>query len=233
MLEQLDSPTGTQGGDNPAAESISRKDVLLAWLAGAFDGEGCIYAYFRTQTNPKCRGRRTLGIGATISNNHPLFIEKVGSALKIIGVQFSYTVAGRDIKTRRNVCVDIKIAGKGRLRALLTAIIPYLSCKRKQAELVLELIDYRESLAARSQNKKGVFQEMTLEDDETVVNLVQAIKDEKWQYRSPLTFSRKPNAVFDASSTTLCSPSDRTMIKADLHGDMQRLAEQETTSPPI
>lgn len=206
MLETPEYPTATQGGDNAAVGSISRKDVLLAWLAGAFDGEGCIFAYFRTQTNPKCRGRRTLSIGASIHNNHPLFIEKVGQALSAIDVPFTYTIAKRDME-RKSLNVAIKISGKGRLEKLLNAIIPYLSCKRKQAELALKLIAYREAMGAKFQGNKGRFVDMSLEDEATVVALVAEIKSEKWGFASPLSFSRKPNQVFNASSTTLRSPS--------------------------
>lgn len=208
MLETPEYPTATQGGDNAAVGSISRKDVLLAWLAGAWDGEGCIFAYFRTQTNPKCKGTRTLSVGASIHNNHPLFLRKVGEALSMIGVPFTYTVANRDMQ-RKSVNVAIKIAGKSRLEKLLNAIIPYLSCKRKQAELALELIRYREELGSRHQGKRGRFANMRLEDEQTIVRLVAQIKAEKWEVASPLSFSRQPNQILDVSSTTLRSPGAR------------------------
>lgn len=187
------------------AETISRKDVCAAWLAGAFEGEGCVYAYFKPQTNPNCTTRMTLTMGGTIYNTHPLFIAKVTESLQVLQIPYNYVAGKRRNGDRPGVSINIQ--GRGRAKKLFSAILPYLASKRKQAELVLELVAYRESLVIRNHGPKGMYANMTLEDDETINRLCAEIKREKHDYPVVLAFSRKANQTFDVSSTTTRSPS--------------------------
>lgn len=203
MLESLDSPSATQGGENATAESISRKGVCAAWLAGAFEGEGCVFAYFKRQTNRNSTHRMTLTVGATIYNTHPLFIKRVTECLVELGIPF-VCVAGKRKTDRPGVSVAIQ--GKGRARKFFEVLLPYLASKRQQAVLALQLIAYRETLVARNHGPKGVFQNMPLEADQTIKGLCERIKREKHEYESVFNFSRQANTIFGESSTTLRSP---------------------------
>lgn len=202
MLETLDSPTATQGGENASAESISRKDIGWAWLAGAFEGEGCVFAYFKKQTNPQCRDRMTLTVGASIYNTHPMFIRKVTLLLVECGVKFSVVAGNR--KTERPGA-HITIQGKTRAAKFFNGVMPHLASKRKQVELALQLIAYRESLVERFVGRKGIFQKMTLLDDEHIKDLCAEIKALKRNYASVFDFSRQANMPFGESSETLRS----------------------------
>lgn len=200
MLETLMYPLNTQGGENFMVETISRKDVNSAWLAGAFEGEGCVYAYFKSQTNPNCTSRMTLTMGATIYNTHPLFIARITEVLAELGIPFNYIVSQRKNGDRPGAAINIQ--GKGRAKKFYKTVLPYLASKKKQAELVLELIEYRESLVSRNHGSKGIFKNMTLLDDKNIKHLCEAISREKHDFPSVLKFSRKQNIPFDVSSTT-------------------------------
>lgn len=204
MLETLNSPEATQGGENASAETISRKDVCSAYLAGIVDGEGCIHARFATQTNPKARNRNTLRIAVSVYNTHPALIKRVTECLILLDVPFT-VVAGQRAAERPGASVGVE--GKGRVCNLLQILLPYLTAKRTQAELVLELIAYRESLATRAYGIKGRFEGMNLQEDETIQKYLKQISAEKRNYANVLNFPRKPNYVFGESSTTLRSPS--------------------------
>lgn len=212
MLETLDSPSATQGGENALAETISRKDVCSAYLAGIVDGEGCIHARFATQTNPKARGRNTLRIAVSVYNTHPALITRVTECLILLDVPFT-VVAGNRANERPGASVNVE--GKGRVDSLLRILLPYLTAKKSQAELVLELIAYRESLATRAYGIKGRFEGMNLQEDITIQSYLKRISAEKRNYASVLDFPRKPNLVFGESSTTLRSPS-ALRVEADL-----------------
>jgi hypothetical protein len=186
------------------AETISRKDVCAAWLAGAFEGEGCVFAYFKKQTNPNCTTRMTLTMGGSIYNTHPVFIQRVTESLDELGIPYSYVIGKRTNGDKPGVSVTIQ--GRGRSKKFYSLIIPHLASKKRQAELVLDLIAYRESLVIRNQGPKGMYANMTLEDDDQIKELCGKIKKEKHDYPSVLLFSRKANNVLGVSSTTIRSP---------------------------
>jgi hypothetical protein len=208
MLEEPEYPFGTHGGENPTVGQISRKDLCAAWLAAAIDGEGCIHARWGTQTNLKSAAinDRRLRVSVTIYNTHPLFIRKVTECLVELGVPFNAPAAGR-LSPRPNGAKDrpgiqIVIEGKGRLLKLLPAIIPHLSAKKRQAELALSLIEYREGLAIKGRESKGRFGTLNLRQDPQIAEFVAEIKREKHEFPSVLGYSRRPNAVFGESSET-------------------------------
>lgn len=200
MLETLNSPLTTQDGKNVAAEPISRKDTAAINLAGMIDGEGCVSAYFKKQTNPKSRHCTTLKLSITVYNTHPTFIRRVSEHLKTLEVPFTYSLGNRKGTEKHGVSVVVE--GFGRTAKLLPLIIPYLSAKRRQAELLLELVEYRTSLLARFQNERGCFIGMNLNNDENVKRLIEAIRVEKHEYPCVTTFSRRPNCIFGESSET-------------------------------
>lgn len=203
MLETLKSPIGTKIGENPTAESISRKDVWTAWLGGLIDGEGCICAIPWKQTNPAYRFKRSLRVSVTIHNTHPLIIKRATEVLLDLGVKFCLTVSG---KKGCKQGASVVIVGNGRVTKLLTLVLPYLTAKRRRAELVLDLLAYRESLAIAGRQSKGRFGDLRLWEDPKILSIVEEIKKETHDYPSVLNFSRKPNEPFGESSTTTRLP---------------------------
>ena len=83
MLEQLTQQEDTQAGNNSSSESISRKDTDLAYLAAMIDGEGCIFAGFRSIETDN-----NLTLRVTVYNTHPLIIRRVTEILCDLGVGF-------------------------------------------------------------------------------------------------------------------------------------------------
>jgi hypothetical protein len=208
MLEELAYPIGTHGGENPTVEQISRKDLYAAWLAGAIDGEGCIFARWGTQTNLKSAAvnDRRLRVSVTIYNTHPVFIRKVTECLLALDVRFNAPACGRNTPRANGQNdrpgIQIVIEGHGRLCKLLPAIIPHLSAKRRQAELALSLVEYREKLAIAGRTSKGRFGTLDLREDTFIAMCIAEIKREKHDFPSVLGYSRKPNELFGESSET-------------------------------
>ena len=203
MLETPEHPTGTLSGKNPAVGSISRKELSAVWLAAAIDGEGCIAANWWKQTDPRQAGmgRKCLRVSVKVYNTHPLFVRKVTECLVELGIRFS--VSGQaERKTGDRPGVTVCIESMGQLRKLLPEITPYLTAKKRQAELALQLLEYRESLAINQRGVKGRFGNLDLTTDERLLWLVSEIKREKHDFPSVFSFSRKSNEVFGLSSET-------------------------------
>ncbi len=198
MLEQLVESESTQGGENLSAESISRKDINLSWLGGIIDGEGCIFAGFRN-----IQEDNNLTVRVTVYNTHPFIIRKVTEVLLENEIPFYISAPCGPKKSKPGVTVII--GGKGRVKKLLSIVIPYLYSKRKRAELVIQLIEYRESLAAPG--KKATWHGVSLQGEPTIKAMVESIRDEVHNYPSVLGFSRQSNQLFGESSETLRLPS--------------------------
>lgn len=202
MLEQLNNVLATHGGEDATPESISRKDTNLSWLAGFIDGEGCIWAGTRV-----VNGGVKLIILVTITNANPLAIRKVTEILSSYGVGFS--IQAMQPKSKSRAQGTVRVEGKGRVSKLLALIIQYLVVKRRRAELMQELIEYRTSLA---NNYTGNLTDDSAKFVKTVANdthiqyLIGQLKDETNNYPSVLDFSRKPNIPFGESSETIRLP---------------------------
>ena len=229
MLEHLDSPFSTQGGENLMAETISRKEAI-AWLAGIIDGEGCIHAFWAKQqphmTGPGMR------INVLVGGCHPAMIARVTQVLKACGVGFCVQVfkpAGG-----RKPAAQVVIAGKGRVRKLLELVMIHLTEKRRQAELALELINYRESLAGGAIYGASRKDKIRLCDDPTIIGLIEEIRTAKNEFPNVLDFSRRPGEELGSQSSETIRHRLRdseVMIESELHGDMQTMAETTMAQP--
>lgn len=223
MLETLMYPASTHGGENLAVETISRKEAI-AWLAGIIDGEGCIYAFWAKQ-QPYMKGPG-MRINVLIGGCHPAMLAKVTKVLCACNIGFCYQVAQRKAGNKRKTALSVVIAGKTRVKKLLELVIPHLTEKLRQAELALELINYREGLTDTfgpdRKNKKALW------EDQKIVDLIREIKILKNVFPDILSFSRSPSKEFGCqSSETLRRQlhGNEVMIKSELHGDMQTVAE--------
>lgn len=184
------------------AESISRKDTSAAFLAATIDGEGCIYSYFRKQTNPRARHCNTLSVAVTIWNTNPLFIRRVTECLIKLEVPFAISLSQN--KNGKRTGIQVVIQGKGRTEKLLRYVLPYIGGKRKQVEIALKVIEYRNGLVDKArQAQRGTYEFMRLDQDETLVSLIDNLKKEKHEYPCVTLFSREANKPFGESSETL------------------------------
>lgn len=206
------------------AESISRKEAI-AWLSGVLDGEGCIIAYWAAPSNGMIGpGMR---VNVRFAGTHPTLIFKVTHILKSEGFKFCIAVSKRHEGFKTSA--DVVVSGKGSVGRLLRLLMPHLTEKKDQAELMLDLIEYRNSIAA-NKYKHGVEGTIScrLWEDPILLKKVEAIKTAKKNHASILQFSRTAGNEFGSqSSETLrrLLRFDEVMIKSDLHGDMQTMPE--------
>lgn len=103
-----------------------------AWLAGVFDGEGCIGLYART-----IKGKRSgWDYFIAISNSDPLLVNRVADIVTGITGKHPYIRSDKPRGNRR-VCFSVVVYTKQYIRAFLTGIRPFLVCKGLQADVML------------------------------------------------------------------------------------------------
>lgn len=181
-------------GEKVNIESISRKDSAALWLAGAVEGEGCMYAYWGVT------GRKTpaFRVALAIANTHPAFIRKVTECLVALEVGFYITVASASSKkqSKRDIA-QVVVEGQGRLKTLLQMLLPHLACKKAQAEVLLQALAYREHLALQFSGNNGKnCGGMDLTHDEILQKAVVEVARLKREHPSVLEFSRQAGKVF-------------------------------------
>ena len=122
-----------------------KQAVLLSYCAGIIDGEGCIrISRNRKERLPNAKCDRFYGcimVGMTE--------KKIPELLKVVigGTSITERVRGEN----RQKVYRWSCTGKYKVKEILDKIYPYLFLKRKQAELVLELINNWETPYSRRQ----------------------------------------------------------------------------------
>jgi ribosomal protein S6 len=153
-------------------EKISR-EVDVAWLAGIIEGEGCLISRFY---NEECRNNKRRGINLfvriQIINNDAIIIQKTTKILSALGVGYYYQINKRK-KSNHNDTLIVVVQGKGRVKKLLKAIMPYLSGKLKQAKFLKWIIERREEMAHCFDRSKR------LSDDVILRLLIRKLKEAK------------------------------------------------------
>lgn len=112
---------------------MSYVNTELAWIAGFFDGEGCVCIYRSkeapSQLRRNGRGRHVLTLSLT---------QKTKEILDWVASMFG----GRVEKYRTSKpCYTWTLCGRDKQRAFIYAVLPYLKLKKRQAELALEYLD--------------------------------------------------------------------------------------------
>ncbi len=100
----------------------------VAWLAGFFDGEGCItsslqYVNGKYITNPR------ISIQLTITQKDASILASIRE------------VYGGSISVKGNGVSHLRITGKYPMKKILDDMLPYSICKRPQIELALLFIE--------------------------------------------------------------------------------------------
>ena len=197
MLETLENSESTHGRENLLANKSTSREVGIAYVAGLVDGEGSIQAGVEDRTNKNLGPM--LRICVQIHNTDFRLLNKAAAVMQENNIPFCWTLDHRPEYAR--ACGSLHIAGKHRVKKFLELVIPYLTAKKQQAELLLELITYRESLVLSSKrNTRG-----ELLEDPIIQKLIAAIKACKTSYPSLIAFSRRPNSLLkltNPSTTT-------------------------------
>lgn len=126
--------------ENDSVGSISRDVVDLSYVAGIFDGEGCIHV----DKKPHCLGskRNSAVIVCTIRNTNPYMIRKISEVYYKLGLVFFYAWT-KEVARDRRENLAITVASYGSAYKLLMAILPYLIAKKKEAETVIDFLNWR------------------------------------------------------------------------------------------
>lgn len=114
----------------------------LAWLAGLFDGEGCVGFYRRSDA--RNRSGSAYYVVAAISMTHAPTIKRV---CELTGTRLSYSKRYDNPKHRN--CFAWKVYN-AKARAFLEAILPYSITKAEEIRLALAADDLRSRSLNRS-----------------------------------------------------------------------------------
>ena len=110
-----------------------QKELKLAWLAGLFDGEGCVYARLLN----KGKG---LEVRVTVESVSKPMIERVEEIYREIRVD--YKVEGGRMRPKSTRPASRIIVRKLRsVVSLLTLVQPYLVVKKPECDEVLSFLD--------------------------------------------------------------------------------------------
>lgn len=125
-------------------ETISRKDLAIAWLAGMVDADGCI-SFHRNYQN-----RRTIRTSHRIPYTQvTTTCTKTAAHLKELykelEIPYHMSIRSNGGGNRKPV-YNINVQGLQRSLKIIPLILPYLVTKKREAELVLEFIAIRQAL---------------------------------------------------------------------------------------
>ncbi len=180
-------------------EQISREQ--LGWLAGIIDGEGCIVAgwrYYKPNSDSgkykHHKARVNMYTWLTISNSDVRLLKRVSEIYKMIsGVGFCYTTA--KLKAEGRWIINLNTIGRGSTRKVLELVLPHLTAKKSQAETMIELIDYRESLGYLGRSVKD---RPYLQDDPCIVLYIERLHRLKKEFASlPSETRRRANQILE------------------------------------
>lgn len=135
----------THTRNNSDGEAI-RREVDKAWLAGIIDGEGSLWAGWHKQFSSKTRTRddKYLTISLQIVNTNREMIRKAEEVIRSCDVKPYVNYYRKANSTRPWGLLVLK--GQGKMQKFLPQILPYLVAKKPQAETILAIISYRQTL---------------------------------------------------------------------------------------
>ena len=115
--------------------------VRLARLAMLIECEGSITIGMTPPT--KTRNRPALCAAVSITNTAPQIVDEAKATLVSEGIEFTARPVRYGRGSARKNRYDVNLQNFDRAEKVLVAVLPYLRCKRKQAEFVLEFIASR------------------------------------------------------------------------------------------
>jgi hypothetical protein len=123
--------------ENGSVGSISRHEVDAAWLAGIIDGEGCIHTTYangkKSKNHYRCR--------VEVRNTDPFMIQRITQILANSQIQFFLQFVKYEGKWKDQLVVVV--TGYKAIQSLLKMVLPHLTAKQKEAQLMAEFINWR------------------------------------------------------------------------------------------
>ncbi len=132
----------------------------LAWLAGILDGEGCLTAgAYRVKGDRRDGSTRyRLSVFVSVTNtNEDIILTANELFASLTGVKPTLHVHDSTSRSRNHLtqktCYRVHVSGGPSVSAVLTAVLPYLVGKRRQAELLLAIIAHRQQVCRTTGRK--------------------------------------------------------------------------------
>jgi hypothetical protein len=106
------------------------RDTDIAWLAGVFDGEGCV----RVQRSKRRGGRCVFSIVLTLANTSTDLVDRYLTILRGLGLTPNVDLATK--YTKRPIFY-VKVARKNEALALARSLAPYATSKRSELRMAI------------------------------------------------------------------------------------------------
>jgi len=136
--------------ENPTVEAGFRA-MKIIWLAGFFDGEGCIYATKYITTAAPALDIATGTCFVTLG--------KVIEILQMLNI--SYTVSIQEAKGNRQKSGGIKINRREHIQHLLLELYPYLVTKKTRAAMLLSFFEKHQPRSPFTKECKRIINDLT------------------------------------------------------------------------
>lgn len=123
-------------------ETISRDDIDAAWMAGIWDGEGCIHTAQRTKDRIKVHGSDFM-LRLELRNTNPYMMQRVTQILTRWKVKYFMALyIAKHSPTKREQLVLVTQSYRA-IEKLLSRIIGYLTAKKDEAQIMLDFCRWR------------------------------------------------------------------------------------------
>lgn len=175
----------------PSSETISREGLMadIAWLAGFFDGEGrIIFGFYANGT----ASWRMLRCDCVIANTHVAAIEKATRIMAELEIKFKVQVTHQG-NGKWKPQMRIVTCGQTNSTNFLRVLVPFLTCKKQQAEQVIAACEYRKSLTRAGNNQYTGKREVPIQEDQTLLAMIERAREFLHYRPDPLKYSRVAN----------------------------------------
>jgi len=129
-------------------ETTSRRDpdpIEVGWVAGILDGEGSCGLY---EVRNKGNGTQSLGIKISVTSTEFSLLRRLSEIYSRWGVHYYYTLnrhQGKKGREHWHDSVAITVCRINSVVRLLRIVLPYLTCKKPRAELILEFAEWKQA----------------------------------------------------------------------------------------
>lgn len=155
-------------------ETISRDELDCAWLAGIFDGEGCVsFPGNRARVQPQVRW--------AVKNTSPFMLRRISEILCKWQVTFhyQYDAPGKEEHKER---MSIVIGGSRGVRKVLERTLPYLTAKYEEAMCVVDYLRWRlEQVPLHGCGEE--FKKSVAENQQAVIDELHRLKARRFSFQ--------------------------------------------------
>lgn len=121
---------------------VTKKELNLSYIAGLFDGEGCISIH-------SSKNSFTVYVGIEMRDS--LALKKIQS---IFGGKIGVVHNKKKNCTMRRIRFSSRLAAK-----FLRSVYPFLTVKKKQAKVALDMLDYRKTTKHTFQDRVARYEQ--------------------------------------------------------------------------